>query len=73
MLFTFSTNLLYTVFLKTSLFTTSLSLLRSTGTGAHLSIFSLSTSVLKLAKFDFSAKLLTSTCVTFLYQFFLHN
>ena len=37
MLFTFSTNLSYTVFLTTSFFTTSLSLLKSTGTGTNLS------------------------------------
>ena len=42
MLFTFSTNLLYSVFLTTSFFTTSLSLLKSTGTGVNLSISSLS-------------------------------
>ena len=65
MLFTFSTNLSYTVFLTTSFFTTSLSLLKSTGKYANLSISSLSTLVFKLAQFDFSAKLLTSTCVTF--------
>ena len=57
MLFTFVTNLSYTVFLRTLFFTTSLSLLKSTGTGTNLSISSLSTSVFKLAKFDFSAKL----------------
>ena len=57
MLFTFSTNLSYTVFLATSIFTTALSLLKSTGTGANLSIPNLSTSVFKQAKCDFSAKL----------------
>ena len=62
MLLTLATNLSYSVFLTTSFFTASLSLLKSTGTGANLTISSLSTSVLKLAKFDFSAKLLTSTC-----------
>ena len=62
--FTFSTYLSYTVFLTTSFFTASLSLLKSTGTGANLSIPSLSTLVFKLAKSDFSAKLLKSTCVT---------
>ena len=65
MLFTLATNLSYSVFLTTSFFTTSLSLLKSTGTGANLSIFSLSTSVFKLAKFDFSAKLLASICDIF--------
>ena len=63
MLYTFVTNLSYSVFLTTSFFTTSLSLLKSTGTGANLSISNLSTSVFKLAKLDFSAKLLTSTWV----------
>ena len=71
MLFTLATNLSYSVFLTTSFFTTSLSSLKSTGTGANLSIYSLSTSAFKLAKFDFCAKLLTSTCDIFLNQ--LHN
>ena len=56
MLFTFAVNLSYTVFL-TTFFTTSLSLLKSTGTGTNLSISNLSTSVFKLAKFDFRATL----------------
>ena len=73
MLFTLATNLSYTVILTTSFSTTSLSLLKSTGTGASLSISILSTSVFRLAKFDFSAKLLTSTCDIFLNQFLLHN
>ena len=51
-LFTLVTNLSYAVFLTTSFFTTSLSLLKSTGTGTNLSISNLSTSVFKLAKFD---------------------
>ena len=38
MLFTLATNLLYSVFLTASFFTTSLSLLKSTGTGVNLSI-----------------------------------
>ena len=63
MIFTSASNLLYSVFLTTSFFTTSLSLLKSTGTGANLSISSLSTLAFKQAKFDFSAKLLTPTCV----------
>ena len=53
MLFTFENNLSYTVFL-TTFFTTSLSLLKSTGICTNLSISSLSTSVFKLDKFDFS-------------------
>ena len=44
------------IFLTTSFFTTSLSLLESTGTSANLSISFLSTSVFKLAKFVFNAK-----------------
>ena len=50
-LFTLATNLSYTVFLTTSFFTASLSLLKSTGTGINSSISNLSTSVFKLAKF----------------------
>ena len=41
-LFTLAINLSYTVFLRTSFFTTSLSLLKSTGTGTNLSISNLS-------------------------------
>ena len=44
-LFTFATNLLYTVFLTTQFFTTSLNLLKSTGIGTNLSWSNLSTSV----------------------------
>ena len=55
-----ATNLSYSVFL-----TTLLSLAKSLGTGVNLSISSLSTSVFKLAKFNFSAKLLASTCDIF--------
>ena len=65
MLSTFVTNLSYSVFLTTSFFTTLLSFAKSLGTGVNLSISSLSTSVFQLAKFDFSAKLLTSTCDIF--------
>ena len=66
MLCILATNLSYTVFLTTTIFTTLLSFAKSLGTGVNLSISSLSisTSVFKLAKFDFSAKLLTSTCDT---------
>ena len=59
MLFTLASNLSYSVFLTTSFFTTLLSLTKSLGTGVNLSMSNLSTSVFKLAKFDFSAKLLT--------------
>ena len=61
-LFTFVANLSYTVFSTTSFFTTSLSLLKSTGTGANLEMSNLST---RRAKFVFSAKLQVSMCVTF--------
>ena len=52
-------NLSYSVFFITSFLTTLLNLARSTGTVFNLSVSILSTSVFKLAKFDFSAKLLT--------------
>ena len=65
MLSTFVTNLLYSVFLTTSFFTKLLNLAKSLGNGVNLSISNLSTSVFKLAKFAFDAKLLTSTCVIF--------
>ena len=71
-LFTFATNLSFAGFL-TSFFTTSLSLLKSTGIGANLSRSNLSTSVFRLAKFVFSAKLEVSTCVTFSKSVLLHN
>ena len=64
--FTLATNLSYTVFLTTSFFTTLLNLLKSLGTGTNLSMSNLSTSVFKLAKFVFNAKLEAST-----YQIFL--
>ena len=65
MLSTFVINLSYSVFLTISFFTILLSLAKSLVTGVNLSISSLSTSAFKLAKFDFSAKLLTSTCDNF--------
>ena len=58
-------------FLTTSFFTTSLSLLKSTETGANLSMSNLSTSVFRLAKFVFSAKFEVSTCVTFFRSVFV--
>ena len=73
MLFTLATNLSYVVFLTISFFTKSLSLLKSTGTAANLSMSNLSTSDFKLAKFVFSAKLEVSTVSHFLDQFLLHN
>ena len=53
--FTFVTNFLYSVFLKTSFFTTLLNLARSAGTVFNLSASILSTSVFKLARFVFDA------------------
>ena len=61
MLSTLETNLLCSVFLTTLFLTTSLSLVKPLGIGTNLPISNLSNSVFKLAKFDFSAKLLTST------------
>ena len=52
MVFTSETNLLYLVFLTTSFFATSLSLLNSIGTGANLSISSLYTSDFRSATFN---------------------
>ena len=72
-LFTLVTNLSYTVFLTTSFYTTLLNLLKSVGTGTNLSMSNLSTSVFKLAKFVFNAKLEVSTCEIFLISVFLHN
>ena len=64
-LFALTTDLSYTVFLTTSFFTTSFSLLKPTGTDANLSISNLSISVFKQAKFDFNPKREVSTCETF--------
>ena len=71
MLSTLLINLLYSVFLTTSFFTTLLSLAKSLGTGVNFAMSNLSTSVFKLAKFVFDAKLLTSTCVTFFKSVFV--
>ena len=67
---TFVTTLLYSVSL-TTFFTTLLNLAKSLGTGVHLSISNLSTSVFNLAKFDFSAKLLTLSCDSFFKSVFV--
>ena len=69
--FTLATNLSYSVFLITSFLTTLLNLARSTGTVFNLSASILSTSVFKLAKFDFNKKLLTSICDTFFKSVFV--
>ena len=71
MLFTLTTNLSYTVFLTTSFFTASLSLRKSTGICTNLSMSNLSTSVFRLAKFIFNAKLEVSTCEIFLISDFV--
>ena len=60
---TFATNLLYSVSLTTSFFTTLDNLLQPAGTGFSLSISSLSTSVFKLDKFVFNERLEVSMCV----------
>ena len=71
MLSTLEINLSYTVFLKRSFFTTLLNLPKSLGTGVNVSISYLSTSVFRLVKFDFSAKLLASTCDIFFRSVFV--
>ena len=68
---TFATNLLYAVVLTTSFFTASLNLLKSTGIGTNLSMSNLSTSVFKLDKLVFGAKLKVSTCEIFLISVFV--
>ena len=69
--FTFVTNLLYSVFLTTSCFTTLLNLDKSLGTVFNLSLSILSTSVSKAAKLVFDTKLLTSTWATFFKSVFV--
>ena len=61
--FTFPTNLPYTAFLTTSLFTTLLRLYKSTGTVFNLPSSILSTSAFNLAKFHFNARLDVSILV----------
>ena len=61
--FTFASNLSYTVLLTTSLLTTSLSLLKSTGTVLNLSTCILSTTAFNLAKLDLM--------LHYMYQFLL--
>ena len=72
-LFTFAANLSQTVFLITSLFTTSLSSLNSSGTVFDLSISILSTSAFNLTKFNFNARLDVSISVAFLKFAFVVN
>ena len=57
MLSTFVCNLSYSVFLTTSFFTTLLRSAKSSGTGVNFAMSILSTSVFKLARFVFAAKL----------------
>ena len=70
---TLLTTLSYTVVLTTSLFTTLLSLLKSTGSVFDLSISNSSTSGFKLAKPVFLVKSDVSTPVAFLNLPMLHN
>ena len=70
-LFTFETNLSYTVFLTTSFFTTLFSLFKSIGAVFNLSISILSTSVFNLDKFDFNARLDVSIPVAFFKSVFV--
>ena len=55
--FTFATNLSYAIFLTTSLFTTLISLLKSTGAVFTLPVSIFSTSGFKLAKSNFADRL----------------
>ena len=57
------------MFFNKMIFTTSLNLLKATGIGTNLSISNLSTSVFRLGKLAFSAKLKVSTCKIFLICF----
>ena len=70
-LFTLVTSLSYTGFLATSLFTTLLSLLKSTGTVYNLRTSIRSSSDFKLAKSDFAANLDVSIPVTFFNSVFV--
>ena len=63
-LFTFAANLSYRVFY-------SLSLLKSTGTGANVAMSNLSASVFRLAYFVFIAKFEVSACVIFFRSVFV--
>ena len=71
MLFALETNLLYSVFLKTSFFTTLLSLAKSLEADVHLSTSNLSSSIFRLAKLDFSTKLVASICDMFFKSVFV--
>ena len=72
-LFTFATNLHYTVLLTALLLPTLPSLLKSIGTVFNLSTSTLSISAFTLAKSDFAARLDVSTPVAFLNLFLLDN
>ena len=73
MLFTLATDLSYTAFLTTSFFTTSLSLLKSIGTGTNSSISNLSNLAFKLTESDFATSLDVSIPVAFFIQLLLHS
>ena len=62
---------LYTSFLTTSFFSTTFSLLKSTGADTNLSIFNLSASGFKLGKSTFFEKFDVSTPVTFFKSVFI--
>ena len=70
-LFTIAASFSYTPFLTTSFLIASLNLLKPTGTGAKLSMSYLSTSVFRLAKFVFKAKLEASAYVMFFRSVFV--
>ena len=70
MLFALATIFHIQFFLTTSFFTTSLNLPKSTETGTNSSIFNLSNSIFKLAKFDFNAINELSICeISLIYVF----
>ena len=73
MLLKLVTNLSYIIFLATLFFTTSLSLLQSTGTGTNLTIPNLSISAFKLTKSYFAGSLDVSIPVAFFNLLFLNN
>ena len=65
------TNLSYSVLSYQSFFTTLVNFAKSLEIGTNLSVSNFSTLGFKLAKFVFSTKLLTSTCVTFFRSVFV--
>ena len=73
MVLIFLTNSLYTVFLISSVFTTLLSLLKSTGIGFNLPLSNLLIFDFRLAKSALSVKSDASTPAAFLSQIILHS